>query len=142
MQVKVKKLHPDAVIPSYSKAGDAAMDLTAISVTKDEHGNAVYGTGLAIEIPEGHVGLIFPRSSNSKTDLYLTNHVGVIDSGYRGEIMFKYRSIRGLLDAKIYAKNERVGQLMILPYPQIKLVESDTLSETERGEGGFGSTGK
>jgi dUTP pyrophosphatase len=142
MQVKVKKLHPDAVIPSYSKAGDAAMDLTAISVTKDEHGNAVYGTGLAIEIPEGHVGLIFPRSSNSKTDLYLTNHVGVIDSGYRGEIMFKYRSIRGLLDAKIYAKNERVGQLMILPYPQIELVESDTLSETERGEGGFGSTGK
>ena len=142
MQVKVKKLHPDAVIPSYSKAGDAAMDLTAISVTKDEHGNAVYGTGLAIEIPEGYVGLIFPRSSNSKTDLYLTNHVGVIDSGYRGEIMFKYRSIRGLLDAKIYAKNERVGQLMILPYPQIELVESDTLSETERGDGGFGSTGK
>jgi len=142
MQVKVKKLHPDAVIPSYSKAGDAAMDLTAISVTKDEHGNAVYGTGLAIEIPEGHVGLIFPRSSNSKTDLYLTNHVGVIDSGYRGEIMFKYRSAKGLLDAKIYAKNERVGQLMILPYPQIELVESDTLSETERGEGGFGSTGK
>jgi dUTP pyrophosphatase len=142
MQVKVKKLHPDAVIPSYSKAGDAAMDLTAISVTKDEHGNAVYGTGLAIEIPEGHVGLLFPRSSNSKTDLYLTNHIGVIDSGYRGEIMFKYRSIRGLLDAKIYAKNERVGQLMILPYPRIELVESDTLSETERGDGGFGSTGK
>jgi dUTP pyrophosphatase len=142
MQVKVKKLHPDAVIPSYSKAGDAAMDLTAISVDKDEYGNAVYGTGLAIEIPEGHVGLLFPRSSNSKTDLYLTNHVGVIDSGYRGEIMFKYRGVRGLLDARIYAKNERVGQLMILPYPQIELVESDTLSETERGDGGFGSTGK
>lgn len=142
MQVKVKKLHPDAVIPSYSKAGDAAMDLTAISVDKDEYGNAVYGTGLAIEIPEGYVGLIFPRSSNSKTDLYLTNHVGVIDSGYRGEIMFKYRGVRGLLDARIYAKNERVGQLMILPYPQIELVESDTLSETERGDGGFGSTGK
>ena len=142
MQVKVKKLHPDAVIPRYSKAGDAAMDLTAISVDKDEYGNAVYKTGLAIEIPEGYVGLLFPRSSNSKTDLYLTNHVGVIDSGYRGEIMFKYRSAKGLLDAKIYAKNERVGQLMILPYPQIELVESDTLSETERGEGGFGSTGK
>jgi dUTP pyrophosphatase len=142
MQVKVKKLHPDAVIPRYSKAGDAAMDLTAISVNKDEHGNAVYGTGLAIEIPEGYVGLLFPRSSNSKTDLYLTNHVGVIDSGYRGEIMFKYRGVRGLLDAKIYAKNERVGQLIILPYPQIELIESDILSETERGDGGFGSTGK
>ena len=142
MQVKIKKLHPDAVIPRYSKAGDAAMDLTAISVDKDEYGNAVYKTGLAIEIPEGYVGLLFPRSSNSKTDLYLTNHVGVIDSGYRGEIMFKYRGVRGLLDAKIYAKNERVGQLIILPYPQIELIESDTLSETERGEGGFGSTGK
>ena len=142
MQVKVKKLHPDAVIPRYSKAGDAAMDLTAISVDKDEYGNAVYGTGLAIEIPEGYVGLLFPRSSNSKTDLYLTNHVGVIDSGYRGEIMFKYRGVRGLLDAKIYAKNERVGQLIILPYPQIELIESDILSETERGDGGFGSTGK
>jgi dUTP pyrophosphatase len=142
MQVKVKKLHPDAVIPRYSKAGDAAMDLTAISVDKDEYGNAVYKTGLAIEIPEGYVGLLFPRSSNSKTDLYLTNHVGVVDSGYRGEIMFKYRGVRGLLDAKIYAKNERVGQLIILPYPQIELIESDTLSETERGEGGFGSTGK
>jgi dUTP pyrophosphatase len=142
MQVKVKKLHPDAVIPRYSKAGDAAMDLTAISVDKDEYGNAVYKTGLAIEIPEGYVGLLFPRSSNSKTDLYLTNHVGVIDSGYRGEIMFKYRGVRGLLDAKIYAKNERVGQLIILPYPQIELIESDTLSETERGDGGFGSTGK
>jgi dUTP pyrophosphatase len=142
MQVKVKKLHPDAVIPRYSKAGDAAMDLTAISVDKDEYGNAVYKTGLAIEIPEGYVGLLFPRSSNSKTDLYLTNHVGVVDSGYRGEIMFKYRGVRGLLDAKIYAKNERVGQLIILPYPQIELIESDTLSETERGDGGFGSTGK
>ena len=142
MQVKVKKLHPNAVIPSYSKAGDAALDMTAISVDKDEYGNAVYKTGLAIEIPEGYVGLLFPRSSNSKTDLYLTNHVGVIDSGYRGEIMFKYRGVRGLLDAKIYAKNERVGQLIILPYPQIELIESDTLSETERGNGGFGSTGK
>jgi dUTP pyrophosphatase len=142
MQVKVKKLHPDAVIPRYSKAGDAAMDLTAISVDKDEYGNAVYGTGLAIEIPEGYVGLLFPRSSNSKTDLYLTNHVGVIDSGYRGEIMFKYRGIQGLLDSKVYAKHERVGQLIILPYPQIELIESDTLSETERGDSGFGSTGK
>jgi dUTP pyrophosphatase len=142
MQVKIKKLHPDAVIPRYSKAGDAAMDLTAISVDKDEYGNAVYGTGLAIEIPEGYVGLLFPRSSNSKTDLYLTNHVGVIDSGYRGEIMFKYRGVRGLLDAKVYAKNERVGQLIILPYPQIELIESDILSETERGDNGFGSTGK
>lgn len=141
MQVRVKKLHPDATIPAYSKQGDAGLDLTAISATKDNYGNVVYGTGLAIEIPQGYVGLIYPRSSNSKTDLYLTNHVGVIDSGYRGEIMFKYRSINGLLNAKVYQLGDRVGQLIITPYPQIELVEVDELSDSERGEGGFGSTG-
>ena len=142
MQVRIKKLHAAAVIPSYSKSGDAAMDLTAISIEKDDDGNAVYGTGLSIEIPDGYVGLLFPRSSNSKTHLYLTNHVGVIDSGYRGEIKFKFRPINGFVDARVYAKYDRVGQLIILPYPQIELVESDELSETERGDGGFGSTGK
>ena len=142
MQVKVKKLHSEAVIPAYSKQGDAGLDLTAITAIKDQYGNVVYGTGLAIEIPQGYVGLIYPRSSNSKTDLYLTNHVGVIDSGYRGEIMFKYRSINGLLNSKVYQLGERVGQLIIMPYPQIELIESDELSDSERGEGGFGSTGK
>ena len=144
MQIKVKKLVPEAVVPQYAKPGDAGLDLTAINMASDEHGNIVYGTGLAIEIPEGYVGLIFPRSSNSKTDLYLTNHVGVIDSGYRGEIMFKFRPSTNIqLDGypTVYQVGERVGQLIILPYPQIKLVESETLSETDRGEGGFGSTG-
>ena len=142
MQVRVKKLHPDAVIPSYAKAGDAGMDLTATAMEKDSHGNITYSTGLAIEIPEGHVGLIFPRSSNSKTDLYLTNHVGVIDSGYRGEIMFKFRPINGIADAYIYAVGDRIGQLIIMPYPSIKFVETDELSDSDRGDGGFGSTGK
>ena len=142
MQVRVKRLHPDAVIPAYSKQGDAGLDLTAVTATKDQYGNVVYGTGLAIEIPEGYVGLIYPRSSNSKTDLYLTNHVGVIDSGYRGEIMFKYRSINGLLNSKVYHLGDRVGQLIIMPYPQIELVEANDLSDSERGDGGFGSTGK
>jgi dUTP pyrophosphatase len=142
MQVRVKRLHKDAVIPAYSKPGDAGMDLTAIAMEKDSYGNVVYGTGLAIEIPEGYVGLLFPRSSNSKTDLYLTNHVGVIDSGYRGEIMFKFRATPSLLNAKVYQVGDRVGQLIIIPYPQVTLVESAELSDTERGEGGFGSTGK
>jgi dUTP pyrophosphatase len=142
MQVKIKKLHVDAVIPAYSKPGDAGMDLTAVSATQDQYGNVVYGIGLAIEIPEGHVGLLFPRSSNSKTDLYLTNHVGVIDSGYRGEIMFKFRPINGLLNAKVFQVGDRVGQLIIIPYPQIELTEAEELSDSERGEGGFGSTGK
>jgi dUTP pyrophosphatase len=140
--VNIKKLHPDAVIPSYAKAGDAGMDLTAISMEKDSHGNVVYGTGLAIEIPEGYVGLIFPRSSNSKTDLYLTNHVGVIDSGYRGEIQFKFRANPSLINARIYHLGDRIGQLIIIPYPGIQFVEVDELSDTERGTSGFGSTGK
>jgi len=142
MEVKIKKLHPDAVIPVYSKPGDAGLDLTATSIDDDSYGNIIYGTGLAIEIPEGHVGLLYPRSSNSKTDLYLTNHVGVVDSGYRGEIMFKFRPINGIEDAYIYAVGDRIGQLIIMPYPSIKFVETDELSDSDRGEGGFGSTGK
>lgn len=142
MQVRVKRLHRDAKIPAYSKPGDAGLDLTAISMSRDKHDNITYGTGLAIEIPQGYVGLIYPRSSNSKTDLYLTNHVGVIDSGYRGEIMFKYRPINGILNAKIYHVGDRVGQLIIMPYPQIELVESDELTDSARGDAGFGSTGK
>jgi dUTP pyrophosphatase len=144
MKVKIKKLHADAVVPSYAKPGDAGMDLTATSRTFDEHGNVVYGVGLAIEIPEGYVGLIFPRSSNAKTDLYLTNHVGVVDSGYRGEIMFKFRKsdvIKNFQEARLYHVGERVGQLMIIPYPQIELEEVEELSSTERGNGGYGSTG-
>ena len=141
MQARVKRLHIDAKIPAYSKPGDAGLDLTAISMSRDKHDNITYGTGLAIEIPRGYVGLIYPRSSNSKTDLYLTNHVGVIDSGYRGEIMFKYRPNNGTF-AKIYHVGDRVGQLIIMPYPQIELVESDELTDSVRGDAGFGSTGK
>jgi len=142
MEVKIKKLHLDAVIPAYSKPGDAGLDLTATSIHDDSYDNIVYGTGLAIEIPEGYVGLLYPRSSNSKTDLYLTNHVGVIDSGYRGEIMFKFRPINGIVDAYIYAVGDRIGQLIIMPYPSIKFVETDELSDSDRGNGGYGSTGK
>lgn len=142
MEVKIKKLHPNAVIPVYSKPGDAGLDLTATSIDDDSYGNIVYGTGLAIEIPEGYVGLLYPRSSNSKTDLYLTNHVGVVDSGYRGELMFKFRPINGIADAYIYAVGDRIGQLIIMPYPSIKFVETDELSDSDRGVGGFGSTGK
>ena len=91
MQVNIKRLNENAVIPTYAKHGDAGMDLTATSKEYDENGNVVYGTGLAFEIPFGHVGYVFPRSSNSKKDLLLSNSVGVIDSGYRGEVMFKFK---------------------------------------------------
>lgn len=143
LKVKVKKLHEKAVIPSYSKFGDAGMDLTTVDIVETED-YISYKTGLAFEIPKGYVGLLFPRSSNSKKDLLLTNSVGVIDSGYRGEIELRYKRIKSDFadTVKKYEIGDRVGQIIILPYPQINIVESDELSDSERGEGGFGSTGK
>jgi dUTP pyrophosphatase len=151
MQVRVKKLHPDAVIPSYAKAGDAGMDMVAISADISKDGLFIeYRTGIAVEIPEGYVGLMFPRSSLSKTTMVLSNHVGVIDSGYRGEIKFRFKDLnmqqefdgQWYGDETVYEVGNKIGQLVILPYPQIELVETDELNESERGEGGFGSSGK
>ena len=157
MKVKFKKLHEDAVLPSYAKAGDAGMDLTCV-----EHGKLIkspddasiwyyieFKTGLSVEIPNGYVGLLFPRSSISKTAMVLANSVGVVDSGYRGEICVRFK-----LDyacampndenknlASIYLKGDRIAQLMIVPYPTIEPEFAEEVSETERGEGGFGSSG-
>tara|TARA_R110000824_G_scaffold88189_8_gene216936 strand:+ start:6078 stop:6506 length:429 start_codon:yes stop_codon:yes gene_type:complete len=141
MRVKVKRLHESAVIPSYAKHGDAAMDLYATNVDYDKYGNLVCHTGLAMEIPEGHVGLLFPRSSISKTPLTLRNSVGVVDSGYRGEVMLKFdrEDVDGA--SNVYSVGDRVGQIMIMPYPQVQFEEAEELSNTERGQGGFGSTG-
>ena len=148
MKVKIKKLHEDAIIPKYAKKGDAGLDLTAINISKDNVGNITYHTGLAIEIPEGYVGLLFPRSSVSKKQQFLTNGVGVIDSSYRGEIMAKFKPVMGsyetileLFESNEYEIGDRVVQLLIIPYPQIELEEVEELSDTERGHGGFGSTG-
>ena len=140
MIVKIKKLHKDAVVPSYAKHGDAGLDLTAVTETWNENNSMVtYGTGLAIEIPEGYVGLLFPRSSVCKTSLNLSNSVGVIDSGYRGEIMLKYRYLE---EGMVYDLNDRVGQLIIIPYPAIKFEEVEELEDTDRGDGSYGSSGK
>jgi dUTP pyrophosphatase len=142
MKVKIKKLHKDAIIPKYAKPGDAGMDLTAISynvVDEVEFGYIEYQTGLSIEVPEGYVALAFPRSSVSNTGLLLANSVGVIDSGYRGELKFRFKAIP---DCKYYEVGERIAQLVILPYPQIEFEEATELTETERGEGGYGSTNK
>lgn len=137
MKVKIKKLHENAVIPKYAQDGDSGLDLTATSINYDDHGNAVYGTGLAIEIPKDYVGYIFPRSSISKKTLALTNSVGVIDSNYRGEIMLKFK----FSNISIYSIGDRIGQLIIMPIPYIELEEVEELSNTNRGTGGFGSTG-
>lgn len=138
MKVKIKKLHEDAVIPAYSKPGDAGLDLVAVTEEWNEDNSMVtYSTGLAMEIPEGYVGLVFPRSSITKTALNLANSVGVIDSGYRGPIMFKFRYPE---EGMVYDIGDRIGQIIIMPYPQVEFEEVEELSSTERGEGGFGST--
>ena len=148
MIVKIKKLIETAVIPAYGKPGDAGMDLTCTSVELDANGNYVYKTGLAIEIPEGFMGLLFPRSSNANKSLMLTNSVGILDSGYRGEIMFKYKpnyqyflQSDEVKNQKIYLVGERVGQLIIMPYPEVEWKVVEELSDSERGTGGYGSTG-
>ena len=148
MKVRIKKLNEGAIVPSYSKQGDAGMDLTAINISKDNVGNITYHTGLAVEIPQGYVGLLFPRSSISKKQQFLTNCVGVIDSGYRGEIMAKFKPVMGtydtildLFESNEYQVGDKIVQLIILPYPKIEFEEVEELSSSERGHGGFGSTG-
>jgi len=139
--IKVKKLSDNAVIPSYSKVGDAGMDLTITREIENTTFDVSYGFGISIEIPKNFVGLIFPRSSVRNQDLMLSNCVGVIDSGYRGELQATFKKTNGL-DSIKYKVGDRGAQIVILPYPQVKMVESDELSDTERGTSGFGSTGQ
>ena len=141
VKVKVKKLHENAVIPSYSKVGDAGMDLTITRIIENTSFSVSYGFGIAMEIPKNYVGLVFPRSSVRNQELILSNCVGVIDSGYRGELQATFKKTNGL-DSIKYNVGDRGAQIIILPYPQVKMIESDDLSDSERGEGGFGSTGK
>lgn len=211
IQIKFKKLHPNAVTPKYSHDGDVCMDMTAVSMEYDILNDMyIYHTGLAFESDKNIGQFLFLRSSNCKTDAYLCNGVGVADSSiYRGEIQFRMKNrvptnllvleerkilreyslsrlvneerkhikknwfyklfkrksnsewINEILDVILddnyisehdreriayenapYKVGDRIGQMVFLSYPTVELVEVDELSETERGEGGFGSTGK
>lgn len=142
MIVRFKKLSPKAATPQYAKPGDAGVDLTAVD-RKETRESVTYNTGLAVEIPEGYLGLLMPRSSNVKKPLILGNSVGLIDSGFRGELAFVYKKTEDKkVSTDIYNIGDRVGQLVILPFPVITYLEAEELSETERGSGGYGSTGK
>ncbi len=141
MEVRIKKLSENAVIPTYAKPGDGGMDLVATSIISNTTFDITYGMGIALEIPDGFVGLIFPRSSVRKYDLVLSNCVGVCDSGYRGELQATFKKTNGL-DSLSYKVGDRIAQIMIIPHPPIEFKEVDDLSDTERGDGGFGSTGK
>jgi len=146
MEVRYKKLVPEAKAPFRKYDDDAGYDLFAVSKIETEK-YIEYGTGIAIEIPRYYVGLVFSRSSVTEKDLILKNCVGVIDAQYRGEIRCRFyetnrHNIFGAPnpDPKIYYIGERVAQIIIIPIPPIELIESDELSETERGTSGFGST--
>jgi dUTP pyrophosphatase len=186
IEIKLKKIDERAVIPTYAHDGDVCMDLTAISVEYDmDKDMYIYHTGLAIESDKHYGTFLLPRSSKRKTDAYLCNHVGVVDSCiYRGEIIlcFKNRDSLRLIarEAQIteffnqldltndikkasicgakkfleYTMNEdtamilapykvgdRIAQMVVFPYPNVKIKKVKELSETERGENGFGSTG-
>ena len=136
MILKIKKLKDDAHVPFYANEGDAGLDLVATS--KIEHPEFIeYGTNLAVEIEQGNVGLLFPRSSISKTGHRLLNSVGVIDSGYRGEIKVRM----SYTNIKPYQIGDKIAQLVIMETPQVLIQEVDELDDSQRGEGGFGSSG-
>lgn len=141
MKVKIKKLHPNAVKPKYAKESDAGMDLVATNIISQTPSQITFGIGLAIEIPDGMVGLIFPRSSIRNTGLTLSNSVGVIDAGYRGELQATFNT-NGVDPHEFYKVGDRIVQIIIVPHPIIQIIEVDELSESSRGIGGFGSTGK
>lgn len=144
LRVKFRKLNPEAVTPRYAQDGDAGMDLTATSFRVSDT-FMEFGTGIAVEIPHGHVGLLFPRSSITKSasGVSLKNSVGVIDSNYRGEILVRFEfPYSGHTKGTIPVVGDKVAQLIIIPYPKVHLEEVQELSDSNRGNGGFGSTDK
>ena len=140
--IPIKRLHPKAVIPTYSKDGDAGMDLTIVDIKSADAESVTYGFGVAIEIPKGYVGLIFPRSSVRNYQISLSNCVGVVDSGYRGEIIGTFKKIFQFKYSKQYEIGDRGAQIIVIPYPKTMFVEVEELSKTDRNDNGFGSTGK
>lgn len=138
--INIKKTNELAIIPKYAHSTDAGMDLVAVSMNETDK-YIEYDTGIAIEIPKGYVGLVFPRSSVSKLDLVQANSVGVIDSSYRNSIKVRFKKLKDN-GVCVYVPGERIAQLIILPYPMIGFNEVKKLSDSDRGLGGFGSTGK
>lgn len=154
IEVKIKKLNENAVIPQFTKPGDGAQDVTAVSCKYNpKYDRFEYGLGFATEIPVGYRARIVPRSSNTKTDAYLPNHVGLIDAGYRGEwmVFYKLRTRKedlfpGVYDDLVnlemenelapYAIGDRIGQVYFEEVIEPNWVEVDELSESERGTDG------
>lgn len=143
LQLKIKKLHPDAVVPKYATAGAACFDLHAIEdayLDDISHVNKFIPTGLAFEVPEGWALMLYSRSGHGfKNGVRLANCVGVVDADFRGQVIVKLAAdAEGRLFIK---KGDRIAQAMLVPITRVELIEVEELSDTERGAGGFGSTG-
>ena len=141
MKVKIKKTHPNGKIPTYATDGSGAFDFYSAEdvVVHETHAEAI-NLGVAMEIPDGYVLLLFPRSSTGKnTWLRMANSVGVIDSDYRGTIHALYENV--VWGNYLVQTGERIAQGIIVPIPKVEFEEVEELSTTERGDGGFGSTG-
>lgn len=146
MKIKFKKTHERARSPTKADVGSAGLDMVAVSKDKQYNTDGTlayieYSTGLAFEIPEGYVGLVFPRSSISKYDLSLANSVGIIDSSYRGTVTFRFKP-HTFVGGKQYEISDKIGQIVIMPYPEVYFDEVEELNETSRGEGSYGSSGR
>lgn len=143
VKVRIKRLCNGATVPTYGTPHSAGADLYCVAderVVIAPHATVLVHTGIAIELPEGTVGLIYPRSGlATKRSLAPANKVGVIDSDYRGEIMVALHN-HGTTE-QIVENGERIAQLVVAPYYVADFEEADDLSDTQRGEGGFGSTG-
>lgn len=155
MNVKIKKLFDDAILPQKNNPNDAGFDCVARSMrtTKiksvglsygiqlsEPEDYIEYGFGFSLEIPEGWCGLLFPRSSISKYDLMLCNSVGVIDSGYRGEILARFKKTKEV--GNFYEVGDKVCQIVFYKLPEITFELTDTLDDLNDRGGGFGSSGK
>ncbi len=143
MTLSVQRLAATAKLPSRATNGDAGLDLYSSEPCRLEPGaRASVGTGVAVQIPEGHAGLVLPRSGwAAKHGISLVNAPGLIDAGYRGEVrVLLLNTDRN--DAFEISEGDRIAQLLVVPFASLDPVEADSLAESERGEGGFGSTGR
>ena len=139
LEVKFKLNHPEAKKPVYAYDTDACMDLFAADILITEK-YIEYNTGINMLIPLDYVGLLFSRSSVTNKNLIQKNSVGIIDHGYIGDIKIRFYNLNNIND--IYSIGDRVGQIMIIERPKIKLIETEYFEETKRNINGYGSTGK
>jgi dUTP pyrophosphatase len=142
VDVPFQRLHPDAELPTAQHPGDAGLDLRAVADVEVAPGErTMVPTGVAVAIPEGHAGLVLPRSGlASRSGLTLSNAPGLIDAGYRGEVICAVVNLDRETPVRI-AKGDRIAQLVVVTIPEVKPAWAEKLSDTSRGIGGFGSTG-